>query len=192
MAIHLMRPATPLRILCLAGDGIGPEIMSATCAVLDAVADLLVTETNRYARTSIASKGGMENLGRHSRLRKWTDVHAGEMRAFLAILLLMGVDRRPSYDAYWTTEWTIQAPGVRAILSRDRFYLILQFFHTTDNAQLTQAGDANHDRRGKIKEVMEMLVSRWQSAYYPRRELSVDETIIPFKGRTGMKVYKPN
>ena len=41
MAIHLMRPATPLRILCLAGDGIGPEIMSATCAVLDAVADLL-------------------------------------------------------------------------------------------------------------------------------------------------------
>ena len=40
MAIHLMRPATPLRILCLAGDGIGPEIMSATCAVLDAVADL--------------------------------------------------------------------------------------------------------------------------------------------------------
>ncbi len=37
-----------------------------------------------------------------------------------------------------------------------------------------------------------MLVERWQSAYYPDRELSVDETIIPFKGHTRMKVYKPN
>ena len=37
-----------------------------------------------------------------------------------------------------------------------------------------------------------MLVSRLQSAYYPSREISVDETIIPFKGRSGMKVFEPN
>ena len=36
-----MGRAGPHRILCLAGDGIGPEIMMATCAVLDAVAPLL-------------------------------------------------------------------------------------------------------------------------------------------------------
>ena len=32
----------------------------------------------------------------------------------------------------------------------------------------------------------------WKSGYNPDREIAIDETIIPFKGRTGMKVYKPN
>ena len=85
------------------------------------VIDLLVAETNRYAATAIQNRGGLEGLSVHSRFRKWTDVHAGEMKAFLAILLLMGIDRRPNYDSYWTTEWTMQAPGIRAILSRDCF-----------------------------------------------------------------------
>ena len=160
----------------------------------------LVTETNRYmymymymyAATTLANKGGMDGLSAHSRLRKWKDVDVAEMKAFLAILLLMGVDRRPSYDMYWTTEWTIQAPGIKFIMFRDCFYGILQMLHCTDNAQLTQAGDPNHDRRGKIKEIMDLFIRNWKSRYYPDREIAIDETIIPFKGRTGMKVYKPN
>ena len=156
------------------------------------VIDLLVRETNRYAATTIENKGGMDSLSQHSRFRKWKEVQANEMKAFLAIMLLMGIDRRSNYELYWTTEWTLEAPGIRSIMSRDRFYLILTFLHCTDNAHLTRPGDENHDRRGKIKEIMDLLVDRWQTAYYPDRELSVDETIIPFKGRTAMKVYKPN
>ena len=103
----------------------------------------------------------------------------------------MGLDRKPSYDAYWTTDWTMEAPGFRSIISRDRFLVILQLLHCANNDNLIPVGQPNHDRRGKIKEFMEMLVSRWQAAYYPDREIAVDETIIPFKGRSCMKVYKP-
>lgn len=39
---------------------------------------------------------------------------------------------------------------------------------------------------------MDLIVRHWQSGYYPDREISIDEKIIPFKGRTNMKVYKPN
>lgn len=137
------------------------------------VNDLLVTETNRYAETTIANKGGFDNLSTHSRLRKWKHVDDAEMKAFLAILLLMGIDRRPNYDFYWTTEWTIQAPGICWILSRDRFDLILQLFHTTDNALLTPAGDPHHDRRGKIKQVMEMLLFRWSGGIGRRNYNSI-------------------
>ena len=38
---------------------------------------------------------------------------------------------------------------------------------------------------------MLVLVSWWQSAYYPGHEISMDETIIPFKERPG-RVYKAN
>lgn len=159
------------------------------------VIDFLVTETNRYSESVIEEKGGLENLSTHSRLRKWKNVDnlamSRAMRCFLAILLLMGLDRKPSYEAYWTSEWTMEAPGFRSIMSRDRFLLILQLLHCANNDNLVRAGQPNHDRRGKINEFMDMLVSRWQAAYYPDREIAIDETIIPFKGRTSMKVYKP-
>ena len=79
-----------------------------------------------YAATTLANKGGMDGLSAHSRLRKWKDVDVAEMKAFLAILLLMGVDRRPSYDMYWTTEWTIQHqepnPSCPVIVSTPAYY----------------------------------------------------------------------
>ncbi len=105
------------------------------------IINLLVVETNRYAATTISKKGGMNNLAPHSRFRKWQDVAASEMKAFLAILLLMGTDRRPNYDMYWTTEWTMEAPGLRSIMSRNRFQLILAFFSLYKQCQ------PNHSRR---------------------------------------------
>ena len=38
---------------------------------------------------------------------------------------------------------------------------------------------------------MDKVVPLWQAAYYPRREISVDETLIAFKGRSRFKQYKP-
>lgn len=63
------------------------------------VLDLLVIETNRYAASTIANRGGMGGLSTYSRLRKWKNVDVPEMKAFLALLLLMAIDRRPSYDS---------------------------------------------------------------------------------------------
>jgi hypothetical protein len=107
------------------------------------VLDSLVLEKNRrYATTTtcISSRGGKDELSPHSRLRRWRDVDVPEMKAFLPLLLLMGVDRRPNYSLYWTTEWTIQAQRIKSIMSRDRFYAILQMLHCTNNADLPKAG----------------------------------------------------
>lgn len=37
-----------------------------------------------------------------------------------------------------------------------------------------------------------MLVNKWQAAYKPKKEISIDETLIPFKGRTKLLQYIPN
>lgn len=47
----------------------------------------VVTETNSFASECLANK----HLGPHSRNNSWIDVTEGDIRAFLAVLLLMGL-----------------------------------------------------------------------------------------------------
>ena len=69
----------------------------------DALLDLLVKKTDRYYDQTVAALGGLDNLPSTSRLRDWMPVDLPCMKAFLTILILMGVDQRNSYKVYWTT-----------------------------------------------------------------------------------------
>ena len=40
--------------------------------------------------------------------------------------------------------------------------------------------------------ISDMLIQRWQNSYRPHREISVDETLVPFKGRTKLLQYIPS
>ena len=63
-----------------------------------------------------------------SAIRKaWVDV--AEMKAFISVLIVMGLCRRFSYRSYWSTNWLLDMPGFRSILPRDRFFAILRFLH---------------------------------------------------------------
>ena len=76
-------------------------------------------------------------------------------------------------------------------MSRDRFLLIMQFFHLNDKERNLPLEDLNHDRLFKLKKFIEMVVPLWQSAYYPGREVAVDKNLIKIKGRTALMQYKP-
>ena len=61
----------------------------------------------------------------------------------------------------------------------------------SDNSIALPYDHPNHDRLYKIRNFVDLLIPLWQGAYYPGRELSVDETLIAFKGRTAFMQYKP-
>ena len=63
----------------------------------------MVEETNRYYDQTVAALGGLDNLATTSCSQDWMPVDLPCMKAFLAILILMGVDPRNSYELYWTT-----------------------------------------------------------------------------------------
>ncbi len=46
-------------------------------------------------------------------------------------------------------------------------------------------------RIDKVKKVVKLLVTNFQSAFAPSRDLSVDETMVGFRGRFGPKQYMP-
>ena len=47
------------------------------------------------------------------------------MNGFLALLILQSVVKLPKYEMYWTTISFVELPGIRSLMARDRFELIM-------------------------------------------------------------------
>jgi hypothetical protein len=156
------------------------------------VFSLLVEQTNLYYEQYLQTKGGLDNLPRFSRARAWRPVTVPEMKVFIAIVLYMGLVRLPNYDMYWSTDELISLKSLCLYMTRDRFYNIMSFFHANDNSREPPRDDANYDAGYKVARIADLLLRKWKSGYKPKRELSVDETLIPFKGRTKLLQYIPN
>lgn len=157
----------------------------------DEIIDLLVTQTNLYYDQYIQTKG-LDNLPIFSRARSWRPVDFPEMKVFLAIVIFMGLVRMPNYDMYWSTHDLILLKHLTSYMSRDRFLNILSFLHAADNSQAPVRDSPDFDPGYKIRELSVKLVQKWQNKYQPHREISVDETLVPFKGRTKLLQYIPS
>ena len=159
----------------------------------DEVFQLMVTEMSCYARQEINKlEAADEQPSQNSYVGKWFDVTVPEMKAFVAMILLMGIVKLPSYPLYWTAHNLLEFPALKKIMSRDRFLSILQFLHISNNEENLPRDHLKHNRLNKIQQFSDLIVPLWQEAYYPGRELAIDETLIAFKGRTHFKQYKPN
>ncbi|XP_064648112.1 piggyBac transposable element-derived protein 4-like [Lineus longissimus] len=158
---------------------------------------LMCDETNRYysqwyEKTEAAAlRTGIRHSGDETTKKQWKDVDLGEMKAFIAILLIMGNNLRPTYKAYWSTDWLTHMEGFRKVMSRDRFLLVLRFLHVADNTGAVPRGQQGFDRCFKIRQFANVLVDSWKRIVNPDKHVSVDECMVAFKGRVAMRQYMP-
>jgi len=145
--------------------------------------DLLVSETNRYAEANLPSHSSKPSA------RTWENVTAEEMKAFIGLLILMGILRLPRLDMYWqTSNVYIATYGISKVMSRVRFEQIYRFLHLANNDD--QDDDpANRDKLFKIRKLADLLVASFQRNYVPEQTITIDEAMIPFKGRLSFKQY---
>ena len=57
-----------------------------------------------------------------------------ELRHFFAVVILMGVDKRPNLELYWSTGWGL-CSSIPSIMSRNRFQQIKRYFHIRSNLE---------------------------------------------------------
>ena len=76
---------------------------------------------------------------------------------------------------------------IRNAMARDRFELLLNFCHFSDNHKY----HSNQDRLIKLKPLSDLLKGRFSSVYIPGAVVTVDETMIPWRGRLLFKQYIP-
>ena len=66
-----------------------------------------------------------------------------------------------------------------------------QYLHLNDKSKELPRGDANHDKLFKVRPLLDAVVVVIKSEYLPSKSVSINEAMIPFKGRLGMKQYMP-
>ena len=152
------------------------------------IIELLVIETNRYAQQYIALKG--DTIKEHSNVQDWKETDTHEMRTFLGVLLLMGIVYKPRMTMYWSTDEIFSTPIFSQVISRNRFFLLLKFLQFSNNDDpFFDPKDENRDRLHKVRPLINMIRERCKKIYYPGKNLSVDESLVLFKGRLAFKQY---
>ena len=75
-------------------------------------------------------------------------------------------------------------------MSHDRFDLIKRFLHFNDNFEDKKRDDVTRDRLFKIRPIFEKLQQNCL-VVDPEEHNSINEQIIPFKGRSFLRRYMP-
>ncbi len=147
----------------------------------DAVWDHIVVETNRYANSF-----GLNNPDG----RTWTDTTVEEMKAFVGLLICMGIVRLPRLELYWSSQFSlIKTPGISTIMPLRRFEQIWRFLHLTDNNLEIAYGQPGYDKLFKVRKLLDLLCPRFESEFELHQSCTIDEAMIPFKGRLKFKQY---
>ncbi|KAK3729731.1 hypothetical protein QZH41_002045 [Actinostola sp. cb2023] len=149
----------------------------------DSEIDILVRETNRFARQKLANMP--------PRLALWKDATLQEMKAYIGMWIVMGINVLPEIAMYWSNDSFIGNDGIKAVMTKNRFEELAQYLHFNDSTQEPPRGDVNHDRLYKIRPILSNVLRNIQASYYPGKNISIDEGMVAFKGRLGFRQYMP-
>ena len=93
----------------------------------------------------------------------------------------------PEIDYYWSKSKLFGSEVIQNAMSRDRFELLLKFFHFSNN----QEEHADQNRLFKLRPLLDLLRARFKSIYVPGSVISIDEIMVSWKGRLLFKQYIP-
>ena len=100
-------------------------------------------------------------------------------------MILMKLVKLSTLYNYWKKDDIFHYLPVASRISRDRFFELHLYLHFADNT-LAPPGSPEYNRLGKVQPVNSLSKS-FQELYSPGKNVSVDEAMIPFKGRSSLK-----
>jgi len=92
----------------------------------------------------------------------------------------------PSLKDYWSLKMIYKNYVTKNIMSRNRFELIIRFWHFSENEQAPES-----DSLFKIQNLIKKMVHNFQNIMEPEEMMAEDETMVPFRGRLKFKQYIP-
>lgn len=129
----------------------------------DEVMDIIVRFTNMEAR-------------KHK--TNWKDTDNIEIMAFIGLLYTAGVERASKRNYREFYGGLRGLPIFKACMSRNRFQDILRFIRFDDKAP--------------IRELSDLVINNLKNSYNPGEFLTIDEQLVPFRGRCSFKKYIPS
>lgn len=120
-----------------------------------------------------------------SRPDKPLNVDQSELQQFIGVCMWMSLIKLPSARKYWTPLYKVDR--VSEVIGNKRYEEIKRFLHFEDNLS---SDEVKKDKLWKMRPMLNKINEAMKTI--PREEsLCVDEQIVPFKGRIGIKQYNP-
>lgn len=139
--------------------------------------ELLVEQTNIYA----AQRQALH----------WIPTFEAEMRAYLGILIMMGLHPLPDVNLYWSTDTFYRNPDIAQTFTQKRFKKLTENIHLNDNTKEPARDTPDHDKLYKIRPMITRLNEVFQTQCSQSSNQSVDESMVKFKGKSTLKQYMP-
>ena len=165
------------------------ELVYLEQLLCDSVMQNIVDQTNLYATQERTIH--RNNRTEVTKTLNWTDVTIPELKAFIGCLILMGIHVLPNLESYWSSDPVLGVADISKVMTEKRFQKILENLHLNDNNTVIGKGQPGYDKLHKVKPLVSMLVENAQRLYSPSSVLSIDESMIKFKGRSSIKQYNP-
>lgn len=124
----------------------------------DDIIELIVIETNRNAEQFLSNN----RISKSSRFTKWVPTDSKEIKLFSGLLIWMGLVEMPNLGSYWSTKHRYKNYVAQKTMSRNRFELLLRFWHFSDNKKAPEG-----DRIYKIRNIIDKIVNRFQNVMEP-------------------------
>lgn len=120
---------------------------------------------------------------------RWANIEATEIQAFFGLLILAGVlkSHNESSTSLWDSE--MGRAIFRATMPHGNFKLLTRILRFDDKS--SRAVRREHDKLAPIRQVWEDWVQRLPMMYQPDENITVDESLVGFRGRCPFKQYMP-
>ena len=152
----------------------------------NALIQKLVAETNNYHSRRLQS-----SPIKHRML--WVDVTSNDIKVFIAICLAMGILKLPRIHDYWRQkQWFFAISSFTKVMSRDRFRQIHRYLHFCNETAAIPRGNEGYDKLFKVRMLLDDLCPKFRNLYKPKRDICIDESMIPFKGRISFRQFIPS
>ena len=128
--------------------------------------------------------------GKMQRGDAWKETDDVEIRGLIGILVFLGAQKQSKVNLTTIWEPLIGQDFVRATMSKNRCFQLLNTLRF-DNKD-TRRRRQETDKLAPISEVLDLHLANLQKYYVPGASLTVDEQLIPFRGRCSFIQYIPS
>lgn len=95
----------------------------------------------------------------------------------------MDIKRMSTYKDYWSSCPELRDKYVSSLMTVKRFGWLLGSIHLNDNYLIPDRKSVDFDKLYKVRPLPEQLSNNFNRCLLPSEMLSIDESMIKFKGR---------
>ena len=122
--------------------------------------------------------------------RAWAPMTRAKLLAFVGTIILLGFCKYSgAIEDFWSTKTenvSVAAPQMTVAFTQTGWAQCWRFLHFADNA-----ADHGEDKIYKIRKLLNLFGEACADNYRPGQMLTIDEMMVPFRGRSRIKQYMP-